>query len=121
MTAAWPAVPYESQRDGWGIPRLTREPRRTEFDEGPDLSRPSTSMRLAEIRESIWMTPAQYLIFDAWLAVTIDQGTLPFTKNVYKPGAGYVSRTCRMIGQPSVTELGPTTTVVALTIEVENF
>lgn len=120
--ATWPvSVPYASLVSGFSIVQPFKEPRRTEFDEGPDLARPASTLRIATIQERIHMTEAQWSTLDNWVSITIDQGTAPFTKQVYKPGTGHVSKTCRLREAPTASKVSPDTIAVSLVLDVENY
>lgn len=122
MAVAWPEdVPERPLSSSFGVPQPFAGWWVSEFDDGPPLARPSSSMRTAEVTETIRMSGAEYAAFDQWLFVTAAQGTMPFTKQIHKPGAEMVTRTCRFLDQPSVSPVAPDLYDVSYTLSVENY
>jgi len=98
---AWPdGLPSRPRAGTFQIPKPFREPLRTEMDEGEPRARPLTSVRVATLSFSIFMTPAQCATFLDFVENTLADGTMKFTMPVLKPGAGMQTRTVQFVQTP---------------------
>ncbi len=111
----WPeSVPHDPL--GFQLVSPFREPYITEIEDGPDISRRSSTKNIAAIQFSIRMTATQFGAFKAWARSEIVDGSLPFTMKVWT-GEGCADRVCRFKRPYQMTE-GGTRRIVSLTLDV---
>jgi hypothetical protein len=123
--APWPdGVPYQTRVGTWQLTKPFRDPYRTQFDDGAQRARRSSSRNIASISFSIIpMTIDEFELFKAWVRDDLVDGTLPdgFLMSVFT-GSTYAQRVCRMTSDPAYrAEMEDMFIVVSFTdLEVED-
>lgn len=122
MPVSWPdAVPHKAIVGSFKLIEPWRANDATDFDEGPQRLRPSSSMEIAQIQFTVRMTPVEFLVFKAWAKDDLVKGTLAFTMSVWT-GGGYEARTCHLVGGTYGADPGDgLATDVSLTLDVEDY
>jgi hypothetical protein len=104
----WPSqVPYENEVSGSGADASFLPPIESETEGGPSLSRPRPGPRATNFAwRSQPLTGEEWEALDQFLRVSLVQGSLVFQMPVFRPGAGYVSRKCKIKGGSIVHDFG---------------
>lgn len=120
MTATWPVgVPYKAWSNTLRVTPF-RAPRKTDMEDGPPRRRPSSTLRIATLAFGIRMDLEQMSAFKDFVAITLADGTLPFTMPVWT-GADYEDRLCTFTGPYQAASTKWPFQLVSLTVEVEDY
>lgn len=85
--ASWPAgLPHTPTSASLAAPSPSREPARTEYEDGPDRMRRRALTRIRKQSVTIVFTSAQMQSFQAFFRDTVADGTAHFTMSVFLPG-----------------------------------
>lgn len=120
MAETWPvSVPYKPAADsmkGNGF----RRPLMTDFEDGNQRRRRSSTKNIARIEMRIDMSYAQFLTFKVWVRDTLVDGTLAFTMPVFN-GSAYQGRTCSFAEQYQFAPAGWDRHAVSFSLDVEDY
>lgn len=120
MAEFWPAtVPHKPDDDslkGTGF----RPPLATEFDDGNQRRRRSSTKNIARVEMTIDMSNAQFLTFKSWVRDTLVDGTLPFSMPVFT-GVDYQDRVCAFAEQYQFAPAGWGRQTVSLSLDIEDY
>lgn len=85
--ATWPAgLPHTPTASVLAAPVPSREPARTEFEDGPDRMRRRALTRIRKQQVTIPLTSTQMQSFEAFFRDSIADGTGHFMTSVFLPG-----------------------------------
>ncbi len=96
----WPGtVPFESEAEGAGATPTYAPPQSSETEGGTAITRPRPGPRVTETSwRSVPLDGAEWTAFEQFARLDLRDGSLDFDMPVYRPGAGYVTRRCRLKG-----------------------
>lgn len=122
----WPSeLPHFIVKDSFRLVRPARPSHRTEFEDGPQRGRRSSSKNIATIAIELSFTGAE---FQQWVAFERDElidGTLPFVMPVWLAAGTYDDRTVHIVAQGDGASYSTTSrfpfTQVGLLLDVEDW
>ncbi|WP_131193724.1 hypothetical protein [Lichenihabitans psoromatis] len=115
----WPTdVPYTPMTSGLTITQLANPLLSTDMNAGTTRQRRKYTLRIAEMKLVIRMTPAQFASFHAFHQA-IGDGAARFTMPVWN-GSGYVTRTVQIKDQPDMSPLAFRARSVGFSLRIEN-
>lgn len=100
MSRIWPsAVPYEQNADGASLPSTYRPPLSSPVEAGPDIMRRRPGPRSTLIPwKSVPLSEQEWERLERFFRVDCFEGTVSFQMPIFRPGRGYVNRTCQIQG-----------------------
>lgn len=120
MTAAWPAgVPHKARKGSLRVLPF-RDPNKTDMEDGLSRQRPAGTLDIATVSFSIRMGLDAVEDFEAFVRLTLNRGTLPFTMLVWT-GADYEEKTCAFAERYQLSDLNWPFQNVALVLDVEDY
>ncbi|MGV6872558.1 hypothetical protein ACUSIJ_07680 [Pseudochelatococcus sp. B33] len=85
--ASWPAgLPHTPTASVLAAPTPSREPARTEYEDGPDRMRRRALTRIRKQPVQLRFTPTQMQTFEGFFYNDLSDGTGHFTMQVFLPG-----------------------------------
>lgn len=118
--ATWPSgVPYAPHKDSLRV-KPSRDPLRTEMEDGPARLRPSSTLNVGTLNFQILMSSTELSTFASWFKTTIVQGTAAFTMSVWIAGS-FTNKTCRFVSPYQITGSSDGMHQVQVEIEVDDY
>ena len=101
----WPSgVRYQPRRNDWSMPQPFAPPIASSMNQNNVRLRSTPGSNVALVQQIIRMTAAAYATLDAFIRVTLNNGTSRFTMPVWL-GSSYVTTTVQFEpGSPSVAQ-----------------
>ena len=123
MPELWPSVvPYAPRANSLRVQEPFRAPNTTDFEDGPQRARRSTTLNIVVVQFVIKMENDEFDLFKLWVRDDLVDGTLPFDMLVWT-GSDYETKTCKF-KQPRPYTDDPGRGIrhqVTVSLDVENY